>query len=85
MNEVFFGNTPDSELKSTRQRELKGQYLQGIKDGYEVGKAELAKILDKISAEIKELTKAHCIQVMDREDIPLLTLDIIEKYKEDKE
>lgn len=38
-------------------------------------------ILDKISAEIKELTKAHCIQVMDREDIPLLALDIIEKYK----
>lgn len=42
-----------------------------------------AEILDKISAEIKELTKAHCIQVMDREDIPLLALDIIEKYKGD--
>ena len=42
-------------------------------------------VLDKISAEIKELTKAHCIQVMDREDIPLLALDIIEKYKGDKE
>ena len=40
------------------------------------------EILDKISAEIKELPKAHCIQVMDREDIPLLALDIIEKYKE---
>lgn len=44
-------------------------------------KTELAEVLDKISAEIKELPKAHCIQVMDREDIPLLALDIIEKYK----
>lgn len=43
------------------------------------------EVLDKISAEIKELTKAHCIQVMDREDIPLLALDIIEKYKGDSE
>ena len=42
-------------------------------------------VLDKISAEIKELTKAHCIQVMDREDIPLLALDIIEKYKAESE
>ena len=41
--------------------------------------------LDDVKAEIKELTKAHCIQVMDREDIPLLALDIIEKYKEGSE
>lgn len=47
--------------------------------------SKVAEILDKISAEIKELPELHCIQVMDREDIPLLALDIIEKYKGDKE
>lgn len=45
--------------------------------------SKVAEILDKISAEIKELPELHCIQVMDREDIPLLALDIIEKYKGD--
>jgi hypothetical protein len=46
---------------------------------------KINEILDKISAEIKELPELHCIQVMDREDIPLLALDIIEKYKGDSE
>ena len=45
----------------------------------------IAEVLDKISAEIKELPELHCIQVMDREDIPLLALDIIEKYKTERE
>lgn len=32
-----------------------GQYRKGYENGYERGKAELAEILDKISAEIKEV------------------------------
>lgn len=36
--------------------------------------------IEKIRAEIKELSELHCIQVMDREDIPLLALEIIDKY-----
>lgn len=58
-------------------------YDAGVNQGLKGGKLRTSEILDKISAEIKELPKAHCIQVMDREDIPLLALDIIEKYKGD--
>lgn len=39
-----------------------------------------ADTLEKIRAEIKELSESHCIQVMDREDIPLLALEIIDKH-----
>lgn len=69
-------------LDSNSEKAEVQAYFDGQAYGWEEGRKDLC---DKISAEIKELTKAHCIQVMDREDIPLLALDIIEKYKGDSE
>lgn len=69
---------PDDEYAEVKALRYPVLLEKAVQDG-----KPLDEVLDKISAEIKELTKAHCIQVMDREDIPLLALDIIEKYKKE--
>ena len=70
------------EYEGCPSKEYSRGYVQAINDVLDLEPIPTLGVdtVEKIRAEIKELTKAHCIQVMDREDIPLLTLDIIDKH-----
>lgn len=58
-------------------------YRKGYEDGLNRGKAELAEVLEKISAEIRRMDyhTVDCDVLVDQEEV----LDIIEKYKAESE
>lgn len=54
MLKQHFADVDDSEIKSERQMQLKTQYLQGFKDGFESQREFCMDVLDKIRAEIEQ-------------------------------
>lgn len=75
INQAVGYNVDKQELIKALQYD-RNQYEKGYKDG----KAEMHEKIDKAMSEILELTKVHCIHVMDREDIVTTCLDILKKH-----
>lgn len=87
MKEIHFADVDDSEIKSDRQSQLKGQYLQGFKDGVESQREFCTGLLDKIRSEIEQNAYPIVHGINDHELGMTLygILQVIDKYRAEME
>lgn len=82
-----FADVDDSDIKSERQRQLKGQYLQGFKEGVESQREFCTGVLEKIRSEIEQNAYPIVHGINDHELGMTLygILQVIDKYRESEE
>lgn len=81
MLKQHFADVDDSEIKSERQMQLKTQYLQGFKDGFESQREFCMDVLDKIKVEIEQEITYKPKEMWDYRMGLTKALEIIDKHR----